>query len=68
MLAIISRLWLVISLAWMSWLLYEFNSDGELQHMTLETWSMLFAPFLLRLVVLFIVFGVPRGPKRSNAN
>lgn len=59
-LGILSRLWLVISLAWVIFLVYAFNDSGEIHHMTLETWSMLLAPFLVRQVVLFIVYGLPQ--------
>lgn len=55
----LSRLWLLISLAWMGFCFWGFSAE-ELHHMTLESYAMLFAPFLIRLAVLFVLFGIPR--------
>ena len=56
----LSRLWLLISLAWMGFCFWGFSAE-ELRHMTLENYAILFAPFLIRLAVLFVVFGIPRA-------
>lgn len=58
--AMLSRAWLLISLAWTGFCLWGFNDSGEIHHMSLENYAMMFAPFLIRLAVLFIVFGIPR--------
>ena len=55
----LSRLWLLISLAWMGFCFWGFSAE-ELHHMTLENYAILFAPFLIRLAVLFVIFGIPR--------
>ncbi len=62
----LSRLWLLISLAWMGFCFWGFSA-AELRHMTIENYAILFAPFLIRLAVLFVVFGIPRSnaPRRS---
>ncbi len=64
--AVLARLWLLISLTWAGICLWGFNDSGEIHHMTIETYAMMFAPFLIRLAVLFVLFGIPRAtvPRR----
>jgi hypothetical protein len=62
---VLSRLWLLISLSWCGWLLYGFNSDGELKHLSGENLALLLTPWLIRLAVLFVVRGIPLGPRKT---
>ena len=62
----------MVTLAWFAFCIYGFNESGELYHMTLETWSMMLAPVIIRVAVLFVLFGIPRtnpriftGPRRA---
>jgi hypothetical protein len=50
----------LVTLSWIAFCIWGFNDSGELYHMTLETWSMMFAPVIIRVCVLFILFGIPR--------
>jgi hypothetical protein len=56
----LSRLWLLVSLGWVGFCLWAM-SPGELRHLSLENAGWLSAPFLIRLAVLFIVYGIPRA-------
>ena len=44
--------------------LYGFSQSGEINRMTAEAYFVMFAPFGIRLIVLFVVFGIPSGPQR----
>ena len=56
----LKRAWLLVSLGWMFTCLWGFRESGEIHRMNLELYAMMFAGFLVRWIVLFIVYGLPR--------
>ena len=56
----LKRLWLLISLTWMFICIWGFNESGEIHRMDISLYAMMFAGFIIRWVVIFIVYGLPR--------
>jgi hypothetical protein len=56
----LGRLWLLVSLSWMGFWIWFFNDSGELFQRDINVWAIIFAPHLVRVAVLFILFGIPR--------
>jgi hypothetical protein len=56
----LSRAWLLVSLAWMFICLWGFNDSGEIHRMNLGLYAMMFAGFIIRWLVIFVVYGLPR--------
>lgn len=56
----LSRFWSLITFAWFAICLYNFAETGELRHMSAENALILLTPTLIRVAVVFVLFGFPR--------